>query len=487
MGATPQIENLTETVQFDLGIQQAQTFLPEDIVADAIARLVRRRGDVTRLLGLWGRDTAPSLVADFRREEHEEAIDRLRKALDVNLVIQRRRDGLPKSFRPLVPELVTHEKVSTVFRDLGRTVVDVLWRDEEVRRKIAERVTSWGRHHPLAVAIAPLCEAVAKPDALFASDSRLGELLRNGTDPTLEAWVNKVVTPDWRGWLVATERMGVDEQLDMMVALACLHLHVAVLWRLWNTGQRPIVFIAVSGQNMDRMCARAAYNMYVYWGERAHEALKRAAINALQKARAACPGFSRLETVKDLSAWGIATIEKGRSANQRFKSLVDEAAHTPGVNPEQALQDALVGAFETPSGVAKKVKDFLRGTGRAAGLVGPDEFRARKRYQMDDRLLELLVRLHLSREGGPSSAEDDAQSVHAFLDDIFERYGIVVTRERHVIRESLAQDDPQRRTIIRLLPGDEAMRRNRQVLEQRLDELRLIRRYSDDSAVLHVD
>lgn len=486
MGATPQIENLTETVQFDLGIQQAQTFLPEDIVADAIARLVRRRGDLTRLLGLWKRDSAPSLIADYRREEHEEALDRLRKALDVNLVIQRRQDGLPKSFRPLMPELVTHEKVSNVFRDLGRTVVDVLWRNDDLRRQIAERVNSWSRQHPLAVAIGHLCQPVEKPDTLFASDSRLGALLRTGIDASLEAWVNEVVTPDWRAWLLATEQMGVDEQLDMMVALTCLHLHVAVLWRLWNTGQRPIVFIAVSGKNMDRTCARAAYNMYVYWGERAHDALRRAAANALHKARAACPDFSHLNTVAQLSAWGAATIDRARSANQRFRTLIIEAAQTASVNPEQALHEALVGAFETHSGVAKKVKDFLRGTGRAAGLVGPDEYRARKRYQMDDRLLELLVRLHLARAGDPRSAEEDRNSVHAFLDDIFDRYGLVVTRERHAIRESLAKDDPQRRTIIRLLPGDEAMRRNRQLLEQRLDELRLVRRYSDDSAVLHV-
>lgn len=480
----PQIENLTETVQVDLGIQQAQTFFAEDMIADAVARLVKRRGDVTRLKGLWQQDARASLVSGYQRAEHEAAIVELQRLLDLNLVVQRGRDGLPKTFRPLVPELVSHEKIATIFRDLGRPVVDVLWRDPATKAALHARVQSWRERHPLSIALAPLCTAIEKPDSLFSTESRLGTLLRGGGDPELNKWVDDVALPDWKAWLTATEGMGVDEQIETMVALACLHLHVAALWRLWGERCRPSVFVAVAGHDLEPACARSAYNSYLYWGERAHHALKRAARAAIAKARADTPGFTKVETTAEFSAWMAATIVRARSANARFQELVGEAAKTATDNFEQVLVDTLVEAFETPSGVAGKVKDFLRGTGAAAGLVGPDVYRARKRYQIDDRLIELLVRLHVTR-GSPRSEEEEPLSVDALLDDVFHRYGLIVTRDRPPIREALAAE--RFRPVVRLLPGDEAMRRNRLLLEQRLDELRLVRRYSDASAVLNVD
>jgi hypothetical protein len=483
MGSPPQIENLTETLQRHLGIQQAQTFAPEDIVADAIARLVRRRGDVTRLRSLWNREDAYALVKDFKPGEHEEALSKLRQILDANLVVQRGRDRLPKSFRPLIPELISNESIGTVFRELGRTVVDVLWRAPEVKSRVMARIGEWRTGHPLALALAPLCTAKEQQEA---STSHLGELLRAKEDVPLDTWVNEVVTPDWLAWLDASKHLGVDEQIDTMTALTCLHLHVALLWRLWGRGERAIVFVAVAGQDMDRACQRAAYNMYGYWGERAHWSLLQVAERALEKARRENPDYATLDKAADFSRWAVATIKGGRLANERFMRLVVEKARGNIDDPRRALVEAIVEAFETPSGVATKVKDFLRGTGRAAGLVGPDVYRARKRYQIDDNLLELLVRLHVHRpEGSVRSREDERRGVDALLDDVFARYGLVLTMERPAIRDALKMESL--RQIVRLFPGDEAMRRNRSLLERRLDELRLVRRYSDASAVLNVD
>jgi len=479
----PQIENLTETLQRRLGLQQAQTFAPEDILADAIARLVRVRGDVNRVRSLWKKENAPTLIQDYSAEEHGEALERLRAVLDANLVVQRGRDGLPKTFRPLIPELITHERVGNIFRELGRTVVDVLWSDTEVRKQLTERVGTWRTRHPLALALAPLCTPAPHDEAV---ESRLGELLRHGEDPGLEHWVKTTVTQDWRAWLEASAHLSVDEQLDTMTALTCLHLHVALLWRLWHHGQPAVVFVAVSGQEMDRACARAAYNMYGFWGDRAHLALREVAKQALTRARNENSEYASLERPSDFARWAVASIRGGRSANDRFQKAVREKAQGAVEHPEQELVDALVEAFETLSGVATKVKDFLRGTGRAAGLVGPDVYRARKRYQLDDRLLELLVRLHVHRPSDTvQSQEEEARGVDALLDDVFSRYGLVLTTERQSVRTALKAESL--RPVLRLLPGDEAARRNRALLERRLDELRLVRRYSDASAVLNVD
>jgi hypothetical protein len=481
-GATPQIENLTETLQRHLGLQQAQTFWPEDLVADAIARLVRRRGDVERVRRLWDRARAHELVEGFRSEEHREALDRLRGVLDANLVVQRQRDGSPKTFRPFCPELVTHQKIGTVFRELGRTVVDVLWRDDEVKKGVETLVRGWRTRHPLALALTPLTVGVDEPPS---QPSNLAELLRTAGDTALDQWVETVVRQDWTTWLRSAPGLSVDEQLETMTALVCLHLHVALLSRLWAGSGRPIVFLAVAGQDMDRACARSAYNVYGFWGDRAYQALRRVAVEAVDLARTLAPGWESLATTRELAAWAAVPIKGARSVNERFHQLVSAAAMEPRGVPCEALIDALTKAFSTPSGVATKVRDFLRGTGRAAGIVGPDAYRARKRYQLDERAIDLLARLHVHRPPDEvASAEEEKRGIDAFLDDVFQRYGFVVTRERGPVREILRGE--ALRPILRLLPGDEAMRRNRVLLERRFDDLRLVRRYSDASAVLHV-
>lgn len=133
-----------------------------------------------------------------------------------------------------------------------------------------------------------------------------------------------------------------------------------------------------------------------------------------------------------------------------------------------------------------KFKEFLRGTGRAAGIVGPNQPRSRRRYLLDERGLSLLARLHTCRVPEEvQSDEEDRTSVEAFLDDIFTRYGMIITTERTRVREQLAANGTLRH-LEALFPSDEAARRNRIVLDRRLDALRLVRRYSDASAVIRL-
>ncbi len=480
--ATPQVENLTETLQKHLGIEQAQTFAPEDITADAVARLTGKRGDVSRLRQLWDRSAAHELVDGWRQGDHHDALEQLRRVLDANLVVQRGRDGMPKTFRPLVPEMVNAERPSTLYRDLGRTVVDVLWRGDELRHQLRSRIDGWRTRHPLAMALAPLC--AARDIERSSATSRLGQLL-TGEDPGLAEWVQSVVADDWRTWVRASETLSVDEQIETLTALACLHLHVALLRRLWGNGDRAVVFVAVAGQDMDRACARAAYNMYGFWGDRSYETLRLVADRAIQRAAASVAGWERVETTRDLAGWASVEIDRGRSANARFQQRIKETLADPPEDLRAALVEALVDAFSTQSGVMTKVKDYLRGTGRAIGLVGPDTYRSRKRYQIDERAISLLARLHVHRDYDHiRTGEDERYGVDALLDDIFHRYGLVVTRERGPVREALQASSL--RALVGRFPSDEAMRRNRLNLERRLDELRLVRRYSDASAVLHV-
>ena len=49
---------------------------------------------------------------------------------------------------------------------------------------------------------------------------------------------------------------------------------------------------------------------------------------------------------------------------------------------EDLLVDSLYVAFDTPSGPAARVKEYLRHTGRACGIVGPEGKARRKRYQL---------------------------------------------------------------------------------------------------------
>ena len=341
--ATPQIENLTETLQRHLGLQQAQTFWSEDIVADAIARLVGRRGNVDRLRLLWDRDRAHELVEGFRPQEHRQALERLRRVLDANLVIQRHRDGSPKTFRPFLPELVTHQRISTVFRELGRTVNDVLWHDE-IKGDIIALVGHWRTRHPLALALAPLTVSVAQAPS---QPSNLAELLRAHGDDALKRWIETTVHQDWTTWLQSAQNLTADEQLELMTALVSLHLHVALLWRLRNEDERPIVFLAVAGQDMDRACTRAAYNFYRFWGERAYQALKGVASAAISRAQTSTPDWSSLENIRDLAAWAAAPIKGPRSVNERFHALVSNAVAAHPSDLRETLVDALSEAFST--------------------------------------------------------------------------------------------------------------------------------------------
>ena len=121
-----QLENLTDSLQRHLGLQQAQTFTSEDIAADALGRFLETRGDVSRLQLLWEppETVGPDLVDRWSEAEHRPVLLALRRVLDTSLVVQRRTDGVPKSFLPFVPEFITADKVSNVYRDLGRSVVE---------------------------------------------------------------------------------------------------------------------------------------------------------------------------------------------------------------------------------------------------------------------------------------------------------------------------------------------------------------------------
>jgi hypothetical protein len=114
---------------------------------------------------------------------------------------------------------------------------------------------------------------------------------------------------------------------------------------------------------------------------------------------------------------------------------------------------------------------------------------ARKRYLLSDGALELFARLHAARPAETiRSDHEEPQSVEALLDDLAQRYGIVITAERERARraiDALSEGDALR-VLRKRLPADAAMRENRAEFERRLDELRLLRRYSDASAVVFV-
>jgi hypothetical protein len=123
-------------------------------------------------------------------------------------------------------------------------------------------------------------------------------------------------------------------------------------------------------------------------------------------------------------------------------------------------------------------------------MVGPEGKSRRKRYQLDDRALELLLRLHAARlPDTVRSDEDEKQSVAALLDDVADRYGLILTNERERARqrfERAVASTPAMRALRRHFPGEQAMAVNRQFLDQRLDELRLVRRFSDASSIVYV-
>jgi hypothetical protein len=437
----------------------------------------------------------------------------LRRMLDSALVVTAYKSGIPKTFRPFSPVLVNAHRIGNLYRDLGRSVVEGLWSRhgmDSVRESIAQRVQSWSAQHPLAILLQPLCKEVpvepprdvAQLAAAIASDEKL------------KTWADQVVVQDWNAWVTLAGRLSVDEQVETMTGLIGLHLHVALLWRLGDTmplstkGDRdrcpPFVFLAVEGQHSEasgaayQACQRAAYNFLGFWRERSLAALEVVAREAVERASiedGALRKALKSKSWTDPRVWSTLPIRGGKktaraSAEFRETLLEELKEHEElGRKPEEEtvrrlVVDALARPFGGNSSVVDKVKDFLRGTGRAAGIVGPNDTRSRRRYLLDERGLSLLAHLHACRDPVTiNSTEEDPASVEAFLDDIFCRYGLVVTTDRGVIRDKLAGSDISRR-ILPLVPSDDAARRNRLVLDRRLDALRLVRRYSDASAVI---
>src|SRR5688572_10117568 len=139
------IENVTERLQRHLGLQQAQTIQPEDFSADGIARFLGRRGDTSLVAQLWTEERR-DLVVGYRPGEHDEVLAELVRVLDSTLVVQRERGNRrPKTFLPLVPELVPMAKSSQLYREMGRSVVEGLWhptakRDSAFRPELMRQI-----------------------------------------------------------------------------------------------------------------------------------------------------------------------------------------------------------------------------------------------------------------------------------------------------------------------------------------------------------
>jgi hypothetical protein len=509
------LDNLTETLQRHLGVQQAQTIDPENIAADAIARLVGQRGDLTRLLSIWGPpgDAVANLI-DGDAAAAKERLSALRRMLDSVLVINASKAGVPKTFRPFSPLLINAQRVGTLYRDMGRSVTEGLWALPgltKFRELLAERVRNWGRHHPLALLLQPLCKKVMLDPA--RDDAQLAYAIKS--DDRLRAWAEQVVVEDWKVWTKAADRLSVDEQLETLTGLIGLHLHVALLWRLGDTmplgtaGERdrcrPFFFVTVEGHQQEvtggasQACLRAAYNFLGFWRERALKSLEVVARQAVDQAAGEDTSLRKAlkpKTWMEPRLWSTIAIRGGKKtarATEEFKrTLIAQLEEQEALSrkPEEdavrrLVVEALARPFGGDSSVVDKVKDILRGTGRAAGIVGPNDVRSRRRYLLDERGLSLLAHLHACRpESEIRTVEEDRYSVEAFLDDIFDRYGLVVTTERGPVMDVLSKAGDMMKRLVPLLPSDEAVRRNRALLDRRLDALRLVRRYSDASAVI---
>lgn len=382
---------------------------------------------------------------------------------------------------------------------------------KEFREQLAERVQGWGRHHPLALLLQPLCQKVT-PDQP-RDEGLLAVAIKS--DPVLRSWAERVVVEDWKVWAKAADRLSVDEQLETMTGLIGLHLHVALLWRLGDTAPlgtagerdrcRPFFFVTVEGHQQEvaggasQACLRAAYNFLGFWRERALKSLEVVARQAVDRAADEDADLRKAFKAKLWTAprvWATIPVRGGKKtarATEEFKrTLIAQIEEQQALDrkPEEdtvrrLVVEALARPFGGNSSVVDKVKDILRGTGRAAGIVGPNDARSRRRYLLDERGLSLLAHLHACRPDSEIRTDEEAPaSVEAFLDDIFERYGLVVTTERGVVTDALAKAGETMKRLIPLLPSDEAVRRNRALLDRRLDALRLVRRYSDASAVI---
>ncbi len=504
------MENLTERFQRYLGVQQAQSINSEDLSADAIARLMETRGDNSALIALWDRSQRKEQVADYRAHEHEPVLDELVRVLDATLVVQRERgSGRPKTFSPLFPEIIPAVKTGTLYRELGRTVLDGFWRPTDrvspgFLSSLKLLIERWPQQHPLARLLQPLCRPLSSP-----SPAGTGNLNAAVTvDPLLAGWVDHVVAQDWTAYLKAAENLSADEQLDMMNALIGLHLHVALLYRLRGAGAEsaaPVFFVAAARQpEQDRTCDRAAYNCFSFWRDRTAQAMRHVAgeivdqtATANEELRSALNQGSWIR----LSSWsGTEIKESGRRKRattefvRELKATINEAElRTPVPTAEIArhlVVGALYAAFDTTSGPAVKAKDFLRNAGRAAGIVGPEGSYRRKRYQLEDRAIEMLVRLHAARPAETiKTAEDERQSVGAWLDDLAERYGMIITLERERARARF-DDATSASKVMRALrshfPSEQAMATNREFLDERMELLRCVRKFSDASSIIYV-
>src|SRR5205085_1933245 len=100
-----------------------------------------------------------------------------------------------KSFLPFAPEFVGADRVSTIYRDLGRSVVEGLWGrpcQAELQTRIKNRVNEWRGRHPLGMLLAPLCER--REQAQDRTPCHLKAAIES--DEGLRGWVEETVTED---------------------------------------------------------------------------------------------------------------------------------------------------------------------------------------------------------------------------------------------------------------------------------------------------
>jgi hypothetical protein len=393
---------------------------------------------------------------------------------------------------------------------MGRTVLEGLWQPTEkrfpgFRGRLERLIVSWPQQHSLAQLLQQLCrrEQVQTPETggNFVAAVTL--------DQRLARWVGDVVAQDWHAYIAAAEPLSADEQLEMMTGLIGLHTHVALLHRLIDSDSmtaKPAFFIAATKKPDDeRACDRAAYNSFSFWRDQAEAAMRRVARDIIHRAveqdqalkgsllagNWTAPQVWLGQEIKEGGTRRRATREFREEFEIRLREAVARGDAASGPLIENLLVDALHNAFDTASGPAAKVKDYLRNTGRAPGIVGPEGSTRRKRYQLDDRALELLLRLHAARPPETVlSDEDEKHSVAAWLDDIADRYGLIITLERERARQTFehaVKASPAMRALRRHFPSEQAMGTNRQFLDQRLDELRFVRRFSDASSIVYVD
>jgi hypothetical protein len=499
-----EIENLTESFQRHLGVQQAQSVTAENIAADAIARLYNQRSDLGRLTQLWREDRGEVVVGwSDHREEYGEALSALTRVIEQGFVTRHKSSGHPHAFLPLAPALITRDQPDVVFRQQGLSVLRALWPDEDLRRRIRARIDAWPAQHPVAQLLVPL----GKVEPLRERGnpiSNLETIVKQ--DPALGVWVAGVVQQDWEAWLTASERLSADEQLETMTALIGLHLHVALLFRLrpkddGGAAFAPLVFASAARGGRGSEADRAARNVFDFWADRAHVELREVSRRAIDRvAEHSPPHAATLEATswELVRAWGIHIAGKATTVSRAWLEIlahrIDEraalGAPPAGGEVRELLSDALVRAFTRgSSSVVSKVRDFLRVTGAGAGIIGSHRALGRKQYLLGDRFLELVARLHCARPADTvSTAHEEPASLEALLDDVFARYGIVVSTDREAVRASIArlEADPALRALRKRLPSSDTLRENGQEFERRLDDLRLLRRYSDASTVVRV-